>query len=176
MLDTIKEVLEELLLVTIQKAKSEKEKSTKSVRGQQLSWQWDFSDVTLAPGEDKLLGTRHSSDIASRRGVTNFSSIFAYLSLSVHIASNREYSKPLVSHHLDRKVGHWDTTVRELSMEDRDIAEIHALNARADGRQHLLHPPQTQAGGLCRQPAQGGGQEEQDGGDHGRGEECQGDA
>ena len=39
----------------------------------------------------------------------------AYLSLSVHIASHREYSKPLVSHLLDRKVGHWDTTVRELT-------------------------------------------------------------
>jgi len=39
----------------------------------------------------------------------------AFLTLSVHIASHKEYSKPLIEHLLERKVGHWDATVRELA-------------------------------------------------------------
>ena len=39
----------------------------------------------------------------------------AFLTLSVHIASHKEYSRPLIEHLLERKVGHWDATVRELA-------------------------------------------------------------
>jgi hypothetical protein len=39
----------------------------------------------------------------------------AFLTLSVHIASHPEYSRPLVTHLLDKKVGHWDVTVRQLT-------------------------------------------------------------
>jgi len=39
----------------------------------------------------------------------------AFLTLSVHIASHKEYTRPLIEHLLDRKVGHWDASVRELT-------------------------------------------------------------
>merc|ERR1719481_1266444 len=39
----------------------------------------------------------------------------AFLTLSVHIASYQEYSRPLITHLVDKKVGHWDSTVRELT-------------------------------------------------------------
>jgi len=39
----------------------------------------------------------------------------SYLVLSVFIAGYEEYSRPLVEHLLNRKVGHWDMAVRELT-------------------------------------------------------------
>merc|ERR1719334_400912 len=39
----------------------------------------------------------------------------AFLTLSVHIASYKEYGEPLLCHLLTRKVGHWDMAVRELT-------------------------------------------------------------
>jgi len=39
----------------------------------------------------------------------------AYLNISEYVAGFGEYSQPLISHLLHRKVGHWDPAVRELS-------------------------------------------------------------
>ncbi|XP_012276746.1 tubulin-specific chaperone D isoform X2 [Orussus abietinus] len=39
----------------------------------------------------------------------------AYLKISVHIAQYEEYTKPLIDHLVARKIGHWDTAIRELS-------------------------------------------------------------
>merc|ERR1719189_358602 len=39
----------------------------------------------------------------------------SYLEISVFIAGYKEYSRALIEHLLEKKVGHWDTSVRELS-------------------------------------------------------------
>ena len=39
----------------------------------------------------------------------------SYLEISVFIAGYQEYSRALIEHLLEKKVGHWDTSVRELS-------------------------------------------------------------
>ncbi|XP_066583145.1 tubulin-specific chaperone D [Prorops nasuta] len=41
----------------------------------------------------------------------------AYLKISVHIAQYEEYKKPLIDHLLNKKVGYWDTAIRELSVK-----------------------------------------------------------
>jgi len=56
----------------------------------------------------------------------------AYLVLSVFIAGYKEYSRDLVDHLLERKVGHWDMAVRELTAK-----ALHNL-ASCDS-QHVLH-------------------------------------
>ncbi|XP_011303507.1 tubulin-specific chaperone D [Fopius arisanus] len=39
----------------------------------------------------------------------------AYLKISVHIAQYKEYTVPMIDHLVQRKIGHWDTAIRELS-------------------------------------------------------------
>ncbi|XP_015120199.1 tubulin-specific chaperone D [Diachasma alloeum] len=39
----------------------------------------------------------------------------AYLKISVHIAQYKEYTVPIIDHLVQRKIGHWDTAIRELS-------------------------------------------------------------
>lgn len=39
----------------------------------------------------------------------------AYLNISVFIAQFEEYTLPLIEHLIQRKVDHWDTSIRELT-------------------------------------------------------------
>jgi len=56
----------------------------------------------------------------------------AYLVLSVFIAGYKEYSMNLIDHLLDRKVGHWDSQIRELTAK-----ALHNLTS-CDSH-HVLH-------------------------------------
>jgi len=38
-----------------------------------------------------------------------------YFIFSVYIAQFEEYTMPLINHLVERKVGHWDTVIRELT-------------------------------------------------------------
>lgn len=97
----------------------------------------------------------------------------AFLSISVHIAGHREYGEPLVRHLVDRKVGHWDVAVRELSAralhnlcrcEPEYMREevVPRLLAEAVGRDlHLCHGATLAAGQVVAglgQVATAGGQ------------------
>jgi len=48
-----------------------------------------------------------------------------YFIFSVYIAQFEEYTLPLINHLVERKVGHWDTVIRELTAKVNLLLFLH---------------------------------------------------
>ena len=63
----------------------------------------------------------------------------SYLEISVFIAGYKEYSRSLIDHLLDRKIGHWDAGVRELSARAlHNLTQCDAAHVRDTALPRLL--------------------------------------
>ena len=75
----------------------------------------------------------------------------SYLDISVFIAGFKEYSRSLIKHLMDKKIGHWDVAVRELTAKAlhkltpcdpdfvREIVLPHLLHSSLGRDLHLCH-------------------------------------
>jgi hypothetical protein len=51
--------------------------------------------------------------------------VINYFAFSVYIAQFEEYTLPLINHLIERKVGHWDTVIRELTAKVNLLLFLH---------------------------------------------------